>query len=177
MPHPRCLFLYSRFFKQLTVIAHDWIRTMDLWHRKWPLCQLSHSDCPLMDGINKSEQLFNCRYYFLKGVPLKDGIYNQSNCSIFLIWSVCWRIGTIIAARSITSKNLSYISSIWIPFEQFPCQMSFKSSHRPWLVSILHSSLEKTRDRQFTDSTSQLTVVNVIKLLCRKSTFSLNLKL
>ena len=26
--------------------ANDWIRSMDLWCRKWPLYQLSHNHCP-----------------------------------------------------------------------------------------------------------------------------------
>ena len=26
--------------------ADDWIRTLDLWYRKRPLCQLSHNHCP-----------------------------------------------------------------------------------------------------------------------------------
>ena len=45
-------FLFSFFntvdFKQMFNInfANYWIRTRDLWCQKWPLCQLSHNQCP-----------------------------------------------------------------------------------------------------------------------------------
>ena len=32
--------------KFLFEFADDWIRTVDLWRMKQPLCQLSHNDCP-----------------------------------------------------------------------------------------------------------------------------------
>ena len=33
--------------------ADDGIRTVDLWCRKQPLCQLRHNHCPLLDVKNE----------------------------------------------------------------------------------------------------------------------------
>ena len=53
--HFRSLFLYFRLFNTvyseknkcpLQKVADEWIRTADIWCRKWPLYQLSHNHCP-----------------------------------------------------------------------------------------------------------------------------------
>ena len=55
-PFPASFFFILVFSIQLTVnkckifFANDWIRTADLWYRKWPLYQLSHTTTLLFFG-------------------------------------------------------------------------------------------------------------------------------
>ena len=50
-PFPASFLYFRLFYKQLTVnkcsikVADDWIRTLVLWYRKRPLCQLRHNHC------------------------------------------------------------------------------------------------------------------------------------
>ena len=55
-PFPASFFFVFVFSIQLTVnkcsiyFANDWIRTADLWYRKRPLYQLSHTTTALKNG-------------------------------------------------------------------------------------------------------------------------------
>ena len=56
--HSRPLYIYFLTFQyswqkifSFDNFANDWIRTNELWCRKWPLCRLRHSHCPPMANL------------------------------------------------------------------------------------------------------------------------------
>ena len=92
MGHSWPLFLYFVISIQLTVnkcflykFANDWIRTVDLWYWKLPLCQLSHNHCP-------NDQFCCCCLFWRSISKEKINIWNAS----FLLW----RIKNIFAIKT-----------------------------------------------------------------------------
>ena len=47
------------------IFANDWIGTVDLWSRKWPLYQLSHNYYPFTEILSNHFLIQNiCKFYF-----------------------------------------------------------------------------------------------------------------
>ena len=52
--------------------ADDWIRTMDLWNRKWLPYQLSHNYCQIL-----SSSLLLCQIVYYLPTPLNPQIFEK----------------------------------------------------------------------------------------------------
>ena len=81
--HSRPLYIYFLTFQyswqkicSFDNFANDWIRTNELWCRKWPLCRLRHSHCPPManlEVVNYDSRQFSsqCNASIVNGYALE----------------------------------------------------------------------------------------------------------
>ena len=151
----RPLFLYFRLFNtvyskySILFLADDWIWTVNLWRRKWPLYQLSNNHCPLFlfigcHSLCNFSWLQTSVFHFLGFLSIFIILflcYSTYNLYfLLLLFSSVTRFGYLL---KVLDNNFSYKSSpnIWWHFGLFWKARLFKVKlYRHYLGNSLENN-------------------------------------